>query len=347
MTVQHNSAATETGTSLAVAFKSNITSGHLILVAESSYDGMSLLTPTDTKGNTFTKLVTQVAGSGESVTAIYSASANASGADTVTCGISASNNIHCHVYEVEGVTSTVDQTGTSTVSSTSLTVSTSSSTTNAVDYLLAFFSDNGPSTYAVGSGWGDTEQSIDPGSDGDSAFSEDQIVVAAGAQTATATASVADTFANVIVALKASGTPTASTPTFSPGSGTYISVQTVTISDWTNGASIYYTTDGSTPSTSSTMCNTPVIVSTPETLQAMPRGAVMRAARWARRLISSTCLRMRRPSAPCLGRIPRRRRSPSATEPRTRRSTSPPTTARRRPTRPSIVRLSRCRHGRR
>ncbi len=45
---------------------------------------------------------------------------------------------------------------------------------------------------------------------------------------------------------------TAATPTFSPGGGTYNSTQSVTISDSTSGATIYYTTDGSTPTTGST-----------------------------------------------------------------------------------------------
>lgn len=40
------------------------------------------------------------------------------------------------------------------------------------------------------------------------------------------------------------------TPTFSPGGGTYSSTQTVTISCITSGASIRYTTDGSTPTSS-------------------------------------------------------------------------------------------------
>ena len=57
--------------------------------------------------------------------AIYAATANGSGADTVTCGVSASNNIHCHIYEVQGVTTTVDQTGNSSQTGASLTVSTS------------------------------------------------------------------------------------------------------------------------------------------------------------------------------------------------------------------------------
>jgi hypothetical protein len=42
------------------------------------------------------------------------------------------------------------------------------------------------------------------------------------------------------------------TPVISPGSGTYANAQTVTIRDTTSGATIYYTTDSSTPTTAST-----------------------------------------------------------------------------------------------
>jgi len=46
-----------------------------------------------------------------------------------------------------------------------------------------------------------------------------------------------------------SGATQAATPTFSPASGTYTSAASVTISVVTSGATIYYTTDGTTPST--------------------------------------------------------------------------------------------------
>jgi uncharacterized repeat protein (TIGR03803 family) len=64
-------------------------------------------------------------------------------------------------------------------------------------------------------------------------------------------------------------TPIAAAPTFSPASGTYSSPQTVTISDATAGATIYYTTNGTTPSTSSTEYTGPITVSSSETIEAI------------------------------------------------------------------------------
>jgi len=58
-------------------------------------------------------------------------------------------------------------------------------------------------------------------------------------------------------------------PTFSPAAGTYTAAQNVTISDATAGASIFYTTDGSTPTSSSTEYAGPVAVGSTETISAM------------------------------------------------------------------------------
>jgi hypothetical protein len=58
-------------------------------------------------------------------------------------------------------------------------------------------------------------------------------------------------------------------PTFSVAPGTYTIVQTVAISDSIPGADIYYTTDGSVPSTSSTRYTGPITVSSSQTISAV------------------------------------------------------------------------------
>src|SRR5207253_867197 len=47
-------------------------------------------------------------------------------------------------------------------------------------------------------------------------------------------------------------------PTFSPAGGTYTSTLSVSISETTPGATIYYTTDGSTPTTASSVYAGPI-----------------------------------------------------------------------------------------
>jgi hypothetical protein len=67
-------------------------------------------------------------------------------------------------------------------------------------------------------------------------------------------------------------TPTesaAATPTFSPGAGTYTSTQSVTIADTTPGATIYYTTNGAAPTTSSAVYSAAIPVSASMTLEAI------------------------------------------------------------------------------
>jgi hypothetical protein len=65
-------------------------------------------------------------------------------------------------------------------------------------------------------------------------------------------------------------TGTVAGPGFSPGGGTYTSAQNVTITSATSGASIRYTLDGSTPtSTTGTVYSSPVAISTTKTLKAI------------------------------------------------------------------------------
>jgi hypothetical protein len=58
-------------------------------------------------------------------------------------------------------------------------------------------------------------------------------------------------------------------PKFSPAAGAYISAQSVTITDATSGAVIYYTTNGSTPTTGSTKYTAAIKVSATQAISAM------------------------------------------------------------------------------
>jgi hypothetical protein len=69
--------------------------------------------------------------------------------------------------------------------------------------------------------------------------------------------------------LTVTSSPPAATPSFSPPSGTYNAAQTVTIADTTPGATIYFTTDGTTPTTGSEVYNGPITVNSTETIKAI------------------------------------------------------------------------------
>ena len=59
------------------------------------------------------------------------------------------------------------------------------------------------------------------------------------------------------------------TPTFTPAAGTYTTAQSVTIADATSGAAIYYTTDGSVPTSASTKYSAAIPVAATTTINAI------------------------------------------------------------------------------
>lgn len=82
-------------------------------------------------------------------------------------------------------------------------------------------------------------------------------------------------------------------PTFSPAGGSYSTMQTVTLSSATAGATIYYTTDGTTPTTSSAVYSSPITVFTGETINAISfvSGYVLSPSSTASYLITSAAPR--------------------------------------------------------
>jgi M6 family metalloprotease-like protein len=71
------------------------------------------------------------------------------------------------------------------------------------------------------------------------------------------------------ITLNAAAAINVAKPTFSPAAGRYTEAQTVTISCATEGATIYYTIDGSTPTASSTRYTSPITIGETTTLKAI------------------------------------------------------------------------------
>lgn len=107
------------------------------------------------------------------------------------------------------------------------------------------------------------------------------VVSSTGALTGTPTAAETDTLVIQVVdaagasAQKALSLRTvgslapAATPTFAPAAGPYATTQTVTITCATGASTIFYTTNGSTPTTSSAVYSVPLTVSVTQTINAI------------------------------------------------------------------------------
>ena len=89
-----------------------------------------------------------------------------------------------------------------------------------------------------------------------------------GERTATVTLSYTGATDKAVTVTQA-GALSVAAPTFSPEAGTYTSAQNVTISTTTEGATIYYTTDGSTPTSGSTVYTSAISVATTQTIKAI------------------------------------------------------------------------------
>jgi hypothetical protein len=179
--VQHKSTFCS-ATSCALAFTSNIGSGHLLIYATTS-NSTTLNAATDNNSNTIANAATEQFAGPERVD--YVSSSN-SGATTVTAHCSGCARTYISIWEVSGLAGTLDQTGTGH-GVTPLSISTSSATTAANEIVFGYFTDeNTNNTLTAGAGFSPSETQ-NGGSGNEFTLAESEVVSSTGVQTATGT----------------------------------------------------------------------------------------------------------------------------------------------------------------
>jgi len=94
-------------------------------------------------------------------------------------------------------------------------------------------------------------------------------ITVAQTETVKALASASGYQSSIVTSNAYSISTTTATPVFSLASGAYTGTQSVSIADATSGATIYYTTNGTAPNTSSAVYTGPLTVSSTETIKAL------------------------------------------------------------------------------
>jgi len=288
--IQSNGATSTAGAaSIGVTYGSSPTSGHLLAaLCYQSVPGGSGGTPTmaiaDTPNGGASNTWTPVWGSVQALglsnggwLQAWVCLNSATGADTVTVtpSITTSRFTSLSILEVSGFPGsfTVDQMGTATITATGGTnipeVDLITSGQNAVEAFFAMTQlgvtqIGAPvmtGAYTLGTQFG--------GSNNDFCAYALETSTGTYKYTGTCTALTAGTSASFAFSV---AQPVVATTTFSPAAGSYSSPQTVTFNNTNSGASgfaMYYTTDGSTPTTGSTLYSGPITVSTTETVKVL------------------------------------------------------------------------------
>jgi hypothetical protein len=208
--VQSKSSQTTGVTSASVVFTSNCAAGNLLIYGTGAGNGTGITAATDNNTNTIALAKAQAGTTPAGDCRVdYVANSNA-GACTVTCHATGSSDMHLHIWEVSGVTTTSPLRDTGSVASSATgSVTTAGSTTVSGDADFAFFQDdpNGDTLTADGSF---TWNEFSTKAAGDSALSELKQATASGSQTATVSGNGTNVMSQIIatfIAASAAATP--------------------------------------------------------------------------------------------------------------------------------------------
>ena len=232
------------GQSPSRTFGSKLTPGSYVLFGLAGAGGAAVSNITSSAGNTYTL----IASDGSSF--VLYGGFNTAGNVNETVGWSTVGNVGAFptLSEWSGVNRTTPTSGTPSVNQyASSPVTMNSITTTLIDCTLVIIS----GYCNTNAGWTFTGSY----SGFTKAINSAATQLGYGAETTPGTYAPTWTMTNVnnvlfLVALVGADA-TAATPTFSPVAGTYNSPQTVTITSATSGGTIYYTTDGTTPTIAS------------------------------------------------------------------------------------------------
>ena len=237
----YQQSATGAASNAAAAVLSTLTPGSFILIyAVDRQFSRTITSLVSSAGNTYTL----IPGAGSGVNGAFYGGPNTAGAvaETITATFTGSTGVSIVAAEFTGVNNSAPYDGVGAVAFASSSPVTLSSFMTALpnDLLVVLGCNNNNGTISFTgsySGFANKQNT-------NNVFLSILAEASAGtyAPTFTQTGSVFDLIGTVSLALQV-----AATPTFSPVAGTYTGTQTVTISSTTSGGTIYYTTDGTTP----------------------------------------------------------------------------------------------------
>jgi beta-lactam-binding protein with PASTA domain len=265
--VQVNHNEISSGSSVAAAFNAATKAGNTIVVY-AIWDNAGSASVTDSRGDHFVSVSAPLSWESGYSSQIFYATNIVGGTDTVTTAFATRTNsfgvIYAHEYSGIDLSNPVDVTASASGSSSALNSGTAA-TTSANDLIFgAGVSDNNVS----GTGSGFTARDLAYGN-----ITEDRTAATLGSYSATAT-HYGQKWGMQMVAFRPAagsgggGGGSVAAPSFTPPAGSFTTAQSVKLATTTAGATIYYTTDGTTPTISGTAYTVPINVKSSLTIKA-------------------------------------------------------------------------------